>query len=160
MDTTHALFEWLDGNEDLKEFNVPLMSDKNHSIAEQFGVLQHSQGQCHTGVGYPANSVFIIDSKDNVRYHCVLDSRVGFNIREIGRLVRAFMATDGGSSLAMTDLKEEKDAVKNAIPSIRNYYAAKYDGEMVEEAEDTSKESIHSSGKGDVVLDSTSDGNM
>ena len=28
MDTTNAIFDWLDSNPDLKEFNVPLMSDR------------------------------------------------------------------------------------------------------------------------------------
>ena len=30
-----------------------------------------------------------------VRYHCVLDTRVGFAMEEIARLVAAFRATDG-----------------------------------------------------------------
>ena len=28
MDTTTSIFDWLDSNPDLKEFNVPLMSDR------------------------------------------------------------------------------------------------------------------------------------
>ena len=28
MDTTNSIFDWLDSNPDLKEFNVPLMSDR------------------------------------------------------------------------------------------------------------------------------------
>ena len=30
-----------------------------------------------------------------VRYHCVLDTRLGFAMEEIARLVAAFRATDG-----------------------------------------------------------------
>ena len=46
--------------------------------------------------GYPANSIFIVDSTDRVRYHAVLDTRVAFNVEEIARLVAAYQATDGG----------------------------------------------------------------
>ena len=28
MDATNSIFDWLDSNPDLKEFNVPLMSDR------------------------------------------------------------------------------------------------------------------------------------
>ena len=86
MDTTPAILDWLDINPDLKDFDVPLMSDKTADIARQFGVLQQCLGQEQTGAGFPANSVFIIDSMDRVRYHCVLDSRVAFNVGEIARL--------------------------------------------------------------------------
>ena len=56
MDTTQAIFDWLDTNPDLKEFDVPLMSDKTADIGRQFGVLQQAAGQDQTGAG------FIIDS--------------------------------------------------------------------------------------------------
>jgi len=126
MDTIHSLFDWLDHNPGLKDFDVPLMSDKTAEIARQFGVLQQAVGQEQTGAGFPANSVFIIDSKDMVRYHCVLDSRVAFNVAEIARIVRAFQASDKFHALAMADFKNEKDIVTNKIPNIKHYYGTKY----------------------------------
>ena len=63
-DTTQAILDWLDYNPDMKDYDVPLVSDKTADIGRQFGVLQ----QC-------------------VRYHCVLDSRVAFNMGGIARLV-------------------------------------------------------------------------
>jgi len=126
MDTIQTLFDWLDHNPDLKDFDVPLMSDKSAEIARQFGVLQQAAGQEQTGAGFPANSVFIIDSKDMVRYHCVLDSRVAFNVAEIARLVRAFQATDKMKGLAMADFKNKEDIVTNKIPHIKHYYGIKY----------------------------------
>ena len=128
MDTTQALFDWLDNNPALKDFDVPLMSDKNASIARQFGVLQQAAGQDHTGAGFPANSVFIIDSKDMVRYHCVLDSRVAFNVGEIARLVKAFQASDESKGLAMADFINKEDIVPNKIPNIKDYYGTKFAG--------------------------------
>jgi len=126
LDTTHALFDWLDSDPELTGFDVPLMSDRKASICRQFGVLQQAQSGDQVKAGYPANSVFIIDSQDRVRYHCVLDSRVAFNVGEIARLVRAFQATDGGKSLAMADWKGEEDTVLNRIPNIKHYYGTKY----------------------------------
>ena len=128
MDTTQALFDWLDNDPDLKDFDVPLMSDKDARIARQFGVLQQAAGQDHAGAGFPANSVFIIDSKDMVRYHCVLDSRVAFNVGEIARLVKAFQASDKSKGLAMADFINEEDIVPNKIPNIKHYYGSKFTG--------------------------------
>ena len=126
MDTTQALFDWLDNNPILKNFDVPLMSDKDARIARQFGVLQHGAGQDHTGAGFPANSVFIIDNKDMVRYHCVLDSRVAFNVEEIARLVRAFQASDKSKGLAMADFSNKDNIVTNKIPNIKHYYGTRF----------------------------------
>ena len=107
MDTTHALFSWLDTHPDLKDFDVPLMSDRDATISRAFGVLQKgfSSGQVklylflllpQMRTGFPANSVFIVDGEDRVRHHTVLDSRVAFSVEEVARLVEAFRATDGG----------------------------------------------------------------
>ena len=116
VDSPHTVSNWLNSEEDLKEFDVPLMSDRNANICRQFGVYQESSG-------YPANSVFIIDGNDRVRYHCVLDSRVGFNIEEITRLVKAFKETDGGKTLAMEGWKSKEDNVGNDIDSVKHFYA-------------------------------------
>eukprot|EP00091_Calanus_sinicus_P020790 TRINITY_DN5897_c0_g1_i1.p1 TRINITY_DN5897_c0_g1~~TRINITY_DN5897_c0_g1_i1.p1 ORF type:complete len:288 (-),score=126.14 TRINITY_DN5897_c0_g1_i1:65-928(-) len=129
MDTTPAILDWLNLNPDLKDFDVPLMSDKTADIARQFGVLQQSLGQEQTGAGFPANSVFIIDSMDRVRYHCVLDSRVAFNVGEVARLVRAFQASDEIKGLAMANFKEREDIITNKIPHIKHFYGSKFGGE-------------------------------
>ena len=42
MDTSQALFTWLDSHPDLKDFNVPLMSDRDDTVSRSFGVLQNS----------------------------------------------------------------------------------------------------------------------
>ena len=105
------------------------MSDKDARIARQFGVLQQGAGQDHTGAGFPANSVFIIDNKDMVRYHCVLESRVAFNVEEIARLVRAFQASDKSKGLAMADFSNKDNIVTNKIPNIKHYYRTKFGGE-------------------------------
>jgi len=129
MDTTTSIFDWLDSNPDLKEFNVPLMSDRDAEISRAFGVIQRgfSAGQMLTG--FPANSVFIVDSEDRVRHHTVLDPRVGWNLQEVARLVSAFRSTDGGQSLAMAGWQSDKDTVENKIPAIANFYMTVYGDE-------------------------------
>ena len=42
MDTSQTLFSWLDSHPDLKDFNVPIMSDRDATISRSFGVLQKS----------------------------------------------------------------------------------------------------------------------
>jgi len=129
MDTTTSIFDWLDSNPDLKEFNVPLMSDRDAEISRAFGVIQRgfSAGQMLTG--FPANSVFIVDSEDRVRHHTVLDPRVGWNLEEVARLVSAFRSTDGGQGLAMSGWQSAKDTVENKIPAIANFYMTEYGDE-------------------------------
>merc|ERR550534_2601358 len=147
MDTTTSIFDWLDSNPDLKEFNVPLMSDRDAEISRAFGVIQRgfSAGQMLTG--FPANSVFIVDSEDRVRHHTVLDPRVGWNLEEVARLVSAFRSTDGGQGLAMSGWQSAKDTVENKIPSIANFYMTVYG---VEEEANVTFVPMQSKGKQDV----------
>jgi len=129
MDTTNSIFDWLASNPDLKEFNVPLMSDRDAEISRAFGVIQkgYSDGQMLSG--FPANSVFIVDSKDRVRHHTVLDPRAGWNMEEVARMVAAYRHTDGGQRLAMAGWKGEQDSVDNKIPDIAHFYATVYGDE-------------------------------
>ena len=130
IDTTTTLFDWLYSEPELAECKVPLISDKAQTISRQLGVLLQESGQDHTGAGFSANSVFIIDSIDRVRYHCVLDSRVAFNIEEVLRVVRALRVTDDGGKLAMAGFKKEEDAVNNEIRAIKNFYGTKFGAEV------------------------------
>merc|ERR1719234_2236098 len=134
MDTTNSIFDWLDSNPDLKQFNVPLMSDRDAEISRAFGVIQRGYSDGQMMSGFPANSVFIVDSEDRVRHHTVLDPRVGWNIDEVARLVAAFRSTDGGQVLAMAGWEGEEDTVDNQIPAIAHFYATVYGDE--EDAEE------------------------
>ena len=136
IDTTTTLFDWLDSEPELAECKVPLISDKAQTISRQLGVLLQESGQDHTGAGFSANSVFIIDHVDRVRYHCVLDSRVAFNIEEVVRVMRALRTTDGGGKLAMAGFSKENDAVNNEIRAIENFYGRKYGGEVDDNVEE------------------------
>ena len=124
LDTSTALFSWLDSEPDLRDFNVPLMADRDAVISRAFGVLQKVFSSDQSKTGFPANAVFIVDDKDRVRHHTVLDSRVAFNVEEVARLVAAYRATDGGRGLAMADWREEGDTVANTIPAIQSYYSS------------------------------------
>jgi len=129
MDTTNSIFDWLDSNPDLRDFNVPLMSDRDAEISRAFGVIQRGYSDGQMMSGFPANSVFIVDSEDRVRHHTVLDPRVGWNMEEVTRLVAAYRDTEGGQGLAMAGWKEEQDTVDNQIPAIARFYATVYGDE-------------------------------
>merc|ERR1712025_464665 len=54
-----------------------------------------------------------------------LDARLGHDLDEIARVVKAFKATDGGSSLAMSTWKDSSDSVENSKDRIKEWYSAK-----------------------------------
>lgn len=127
MDSYEVIQDWIKKTPDLKDFDVPMLSDKKNDLAGQFGCLLGEQfkGEDHPGPGYCANSVFIVDGNDRVRYHSVLDARLGHDLDEIARVVKAFKATDGGSSLAMSTWKDSSDSVENSKDRIKEWYSAK-----------------------------------
>ena len=71
--------------------DAPITSASSGGDRGKDSVVQKVAGQDQTGAGFPARSVLIIDSIDRVRYHCVLDSRMAFNVGDIARLSRGFL---------------------------------------------------------------------
>jgi len=71
----------------LGKMNIPLVSDLNHSIGKDFGVMVPDAGITYRGL-------FIIDDKQNVRQITINDLPVGRSVDEILRLVQAFQFTD------------------------------------------------------------------
>lgn len=65
--------------------NIPLLSDTNHVIGENYGVM-------HLDTGFHLRGTFIIDPKQNVRHIAMNDPPVGRNVDEIFRLVEAFQS--------------------------------------------------------------------
>jgi len=123
MDSPQAIQDW---TKDLPDFDVPMLSDKENDIAKKFGVLMGmgTNEMDHPGSGYCANSVFIIDKFDRVRYHSVIDARCAHDLNELARVVNALKATDSGK-LAMAGWKKESDSVTNTRREIMNWYNPK-----------------------------------
>ena len=59
MDTTQALFAWLDSHPDLEDFNVPLMSDRDATISRSFGVLQKSFSSGQVSRAHPGSLIMM-----------------------------------------------------------------------------------------------------
>lgn len=67
--------------------NLPLLADKSHKIARDYGVLDEDSG-------IPFRGLFIIDGKQTLRQVTINDLPVGRSVDETLRLVQAFQYTD------------------------------------------------------------------
>lgn len=67
--------------------DIPLLSDLNKTISQDYGVLID-------GAGIALRGTFIIDGKGNLRHSTINDLPVGRNVDETLRLVQAFQHTD------------------------------------------------------------------
>ncbi|KAK7207543.1 thioredoxin-like protein [Myxozyma melibiosi] len=90
VDSEYTLLAWTnvprkDGG--LGPIQIPLISDKNHSLSSDYGVLIPE-------VGVALRGIFLIDPKGTVRQVTINDLPVGRNVDETLRLLDAFQFTD------------------------------------------------------------------
>ncbi len=71
----------------LGKLNIPIVSDVNHQISKDYGVLLEDAGHTLRGT-------FIIDGKGILRHASFNDPPVGRNVDEILRLVQGYQYTD------------------------------------------------------------------
>ena len=83
VDSVHSHKAWSEGA--LGKMNYPLISDINHRISRDYGVLLEDKGISLRGV-------FLIDPDGNLRSYLVNDLSVGRNVDEIIRLLQAFQS--------------------------------------------------------------------
>lgn len=83
VDSVYSHKEWCEGS--LGKMNYPLISDINHRISRDYGVLLEDKGISLRGV-------FLIDPDGNLRSYLVNDLAVGRNVDEIIRLLQAFQS--------------------------------------------------------------------
>lgn len=69
------------------DMDIPLLADKNMSVARSYGIL-------HEASGVPFRGLFIIDGTGTLRQMTINDLPVGRSIDETLRLVQAFQYTD------------------------------------------------------------------
>jgi peroxiredoxin (alkyl hydroperoxide reductase subunit C) len=89
-DTELCLRAWNHTNEmegGLGGVHVPLMSDSNHKISRDYGVLLEDQGVAE-------RALFIIDPKGNVRNITISDADVGRSVDETLRIIDALAFKD------------------------------------------------------------------
>ncbi|MBY0449215.1 MAG: peroxiredoxin [Cyanobacteria bacterium] len=81
VDSVYSHKAWSEGA--LGTINYPLISDINHRISRDYGVLLEEKGISLRGV-------FLIDPEGVLRSYVVNDLTVGRNVEEILRIVQAF----------------------------------------------------------------------
>ncbi|KAK3110570.1 cTPxI, partial [Teratosphaeriaceae sp. CCFEE 6253] len=89
-DSEHCLKAWNSASESeggLGGVHIPLLSDCNHTIAKDYGVLNVEQGVAQ-------RALFIIDPKGIVRAVTVNDADVGRNVDETQRVLDALVFRD------------------------------------------------------------------
>ncbi|PSN70524.1 thioredoxin-like protein [Corynespora cassiicola Philippines] len=89
-DSEYSLLAWTNASRKdggLGKMNIPLLSDKNHAISKDYGVLIEEEGIALRGL-------FIIDPNGIVRQITINDLPVGRSVDETLRLLDAFQFTD------------------------------------------------------------------
>ena len=81
VDSVYSHKEWCEGS--LGKLRFPLISDINHRVSRDYGVLIEEKGISLRGA-------FIIDPEGTLRSYVVNDLSVGRNVDEILRTVQAF----------------------------------------------------------------------
>ncbi|MDX2085598.1 MAG: peroxiredoxin [Candidatus Melainabacteria bacterium] len=85
VDSVYSHKEWSESS--LGRVNFPLLSDINHRISRDYGVLIEDKGISLRGA-------FVIDPNGVLRSYLVNDLAVGRSVDEVLRLVQAFQSGD------------------------------------------------------------------
>lgn len=96
-DSVHSHKAWL---KDLGELKTPLLSDNNHRIAKDYGVLIPEEGITLRGT-------FIIDPDGILKYASINDNSVGRSIDETLRVLKALQTGE----LCPVDWEEGKETL-------------------------------------------------
>ncbi|KAF2452572.1 thioredoxin-like protein [Lineolata rhizophorae] len=89
-DSEYSLLAWTNASRrdgGLGQVNIPLISDKNHKLSREYGVLIEEEGIALRGL-------FIIDPRGIVRQITINDLPVGRSVDECLRLLDAFQFTE------------------------------------------------------------------
>lgn len=94
-DSHFCLSAWTDISREeggLGDVKVPLLSDSNHRMSRDYGVLFEEEGIALRGL-------FIIDPEGIIKHITVNDTPVGRNVEETLRIIHAFQSNDRDGSL-------------------------------------------------------------
>lgn len=86
------------------ELSYPLLSDKNMSIARNYGVLDED-------AGVPFRGLFIIDKNQNLRQVIINDLPIGRSVDEVLRLVQAIQYTDVNGNVCPVNWKPGSETI-------------------------------------------------
>ncbi|XP_066017205.1 peroxiredoxin-4 isoform X2 [Pocillopora verrucosa] len=110
----------------LGRLKYPLLSDLNHQIAKDYGVLLENEGHTLRGL-------FIIDDKGTLRQITMNDLPVGRSVDETLRLVQAFQYTDKHGEVCPAGWKPGKETIIPDPTEKKKYFAKQTEGEDEEE---------------------------
>uniref|UniRef100_A0A2H1VCM4 thioredoxin-dependent peroxiredoxin n=2 Tax=Spodoptera frugiperda TaxID=7108 RepID=A0A2H1VCM4_SPOFR len=99
----------------LGPMNIPLISDKSHRIARDYGVLNEE-------TGIPFRGLFVIDDKQNLRQITVNDLPVGRSVEETLRLVQAFQYTDKHGEVCPANWQPGSKTIKPDTKAAQEYF--------------------------------------
>ncbi|KAG7304608.1 C-terminal domain of 1-Cys peroxiredoxin [Plutella xylostella] len=99
----------------LGPMNIPIIADKSHRIARDYGVLDEESG-------VPFRGLFIIDGKQNLRQITVNDLPVGRSVEETLRLVQAFKFTDEHGEVCPANWRPGSKTIKPDSKAAQEYF--------------------------------------
>lgn len=119
-DSEYSLLAWTNASKrdgGLGKINIPLLSDKNHSISKDYGVLIEEEGIALRGL-------FLIDPNGIVRQITINDLPVGRSVDETLRLIDAFQFTDKYGEVCPANWNPGDEGIK-ATPEGNKQYLDK-----------------------------------
>ncbi|KAH9867840.1 hypothetical protein IAQ61_007144 [Plenodomus lingam] len=125
VDTKHSLWHWQNVPRQyggLGHIDVPLLSDANHRIAKDYGVLIEDEGVSLRGM-------FILDGAGIVQQVTLNNLTVGRSVLEALRLLEAFQAVAKHGVLCPIDWKPNHDAVET-LSTISNTLTESYEDRL------------------------------
>ena len=118
-DSEYSLLAWTnvekkDGG--LGHVNIPLVSDNNHSLSRDYGVLLEDEGVALRGL-------FVIDPKGTVRHITINDLPVGRNVEEALRVVEGFQWTDKNGTVLPCNWTPGSATIKPGVKESKEYFS-------------------------------------
>uniref|UniRef100_F1LDA3 thioredoxin-dependent peroxiredoxin n=1 Tax=Ascaris suum TaxID=6253 RepID=F1LDA3_ASCSU len=94
---------------------IPIISDNNHQISRDYGVLKEDDGIAYRGL-------FIIDPKGILRQITINDLPVGRSVTETLRLVLAFQFVDKHGEVCPAGWTPGADTIKPGVKESKAYF--------------------------------------
>lgn len=125
-DSEYSLLAWTNASKKeggLGKINIPLLSDKNHAISKDYGVLIEEEGIALRGL-------FLIDPNGVLRQITINDLPVGRSVDEALRLIDAFQFTDKYGEVCPANWNPGMDTIKATPDGIKEYHGRNGDEKM------------------------------
>lgn len=118
-DSEYSLLAWTNvprAEGGLGPIDIPLIADRNHSLAKDYGVLLEDEGITLRGL-------FLIDPKGTLRQITINDLPVGRSVDESFRLLEAFQFTDKHGEVCPANWTPGADTIVAEVDSSKNYFS-------------------------------------